>query len=127
MWQLVLGCRQFDKESLGGSSIFALLNEDVDDVTVLVHGTPKVSARTLNPDGDFIEKPAITTRPAGLPNSAGKVRTKGGSPLADGFVGDGYATLGKQIFDIPKTECETVIEPNGVGDNAGRKSVSAVA
>lgn len=127
VWQFPLGFQQFDEESLGRAGIFSFLNEDIDEVTVLVDCSPKVPTLALSRHGDFIEKPTIPARPAGLLDSSCIVRSEGCTPLVDGFIGDCNSTFGKQIFDVAKAECEAMIEPNGAGDDVGREAISAVA
>ncbi len=39
-----------------------LLHEDLDEVTVLVDNTPKISTLTLNRYDDFVEEPSIAAR-----------------------------------------------------------------
>ena len=45
------------------------------------------------------------------------------APQADRFSGDSYASFSQEIFDIPMTEIETVVEPDGITDDIGRESV----
>ena len=40
---------------------------------------------------------------------------------------DGGSTLREQILDISKAYAESMVEPDGVADDFGRKSISAVA
>ena len=49
------------------------------------------------------------------------------APEVDGFATDCDASLGKQILDIPMTEIESIIEPNGVRDNIGRESMAFIS
>ena len=48
-------------------------------------------------------------------------------PQPDRFVGHRDAALGQEIFDIAKAHTEAVIQPNGVADDLGGKSISVVA
>ena len=113
--------------SFGSTGIFAFLNEDIDDITILVDGAPQIAALALNRHGDFIEKPAITARPAGLANHSCIVRPEGCTPLPDSFVGDSDSAFSKQIFYFAKTECEPVVEPHGVRDDVWWETISTVA
>jgi len=47
-------------------------------------------------------------------------------PEANRFSADYDASLREQILDIPVGEIETIVEPDGVGDDIGRESVPLV-
>ena len=114
------------QDSLSSAGIFAFLDKDIDDIPVLVDGTPKISTLTLNRH-TFIKKPIIAARPQALLDSPGIVRPEGCPPFADGFVGDGDSTFSKQIFDVAKTERKSVIQPHGIGDDVRWKTISAIS
>jgi len=46
------------------------------------------------------------------------------APKSDGLVADTNAAFGKQVFDVTIALVESMIEPNGVTDDIGRKSVT---
>jgi hypothetical protein len=63
----------------------------------------------------------------GWPISAdlrGNLRAEAAAPDADRLVADDDATLGEQIFNIAQAEGETMIEPDGVRDDASRKTMA---
>ena len=71
--------------------------------------------------------PGVTqTAPPG-PQALGVLEPEGQAPLPDRFVRDGNPALREEILDVPKTEAESVVQPHGVGDDLGWKTVSAVA
>ena len=72
--------------------------------------------------------PAVpTAHPASsAPELPGVFEPERLTPLADGFIRDGDAPLGEQIFYIAEAQAEAVIEPDGVADDWW-KAVSAVA
>ena len=49
------------------------------------------------------------------------------APKPDRFVGDCDAALSQQIFHFSKAHIESVVEPDRVADDFGRKSISVVA
>jgi len=57
-----LAFQQLAEEAL----VLSTLHKDIQHVTVLVDGTPKILALALNRYGDLIEKPTVTARPAPL-------------------------------------------------------------
>ena len=58
--------------------------------------------------------------------SSGEYRSELFAPESNRFVAYGYAALGEHVLDIPVTEIEPVVEPNGVADDIGRESVAFV-
>jgi hypothetical protein len=100
--------------------------EDVDEVAVLIDGAPQVSAFALDVDEHLVEKPPITARPLAFLDTPCVLGAEGLAPLSNRFVGNGYPTFSQEIFDILKTQGEPVIQPNGMHDDVGQKSVSAI-
>jgi hypothetical protein len=47
--------------------------------------------------------------------------------MSNGFVGDDDASFSQKIFDIAKAQTETVIKPDGMPDDFGRKAMAVVA
>jgi hypothetical protein len=47
--------------------------------------------------------------------------------LAKGFIGDRDASFGKQLFDLSETEIEPMVQPDGVANNFGRKTMTLIA
>ena len=101
------------EEPFGSASVFALLNEDIDDISVLVDSAPKIPSLTLNRYGDFIEEPTITAWSIGLLDPPCVMRSKGYTPLPNSFVGYRDSTFSKQILDVAKTECESMMPGKG--------------
>ena len=52
---------------------------------------------------------------------------KGLTPVPDRFIRDGDAAVREEVFDLPETEAESKVEPDGVTDNDGRKPIAWVA
>src|SRR3981081_1347816 len=53
-------------------------------------------------------------------------RAEGVAPVPDGLVADDDPALGEEFLDVPKAEMKPEVEPHGVGDHLGRKSVATV-
>jgi hypothetical protein len=49
------------------------------------------------------------------------------TPEPDSFVADCDTALGKEIFDIAVTEVEAIVEPDSVGDDIRRESMTFVS
>ncbi len=112
----------FAKEAHHCTPISARLHEDVNQVPVLIDGTPQILPLTVDRDKDFVQKPRIPeTTPSSfqLPCVLGsEIKT----PLSDGFVGNDDPAL----RDIPEAQAEPIVMPDGVANDFGRKTVSVV-
>src|SRR6516164_3213214 len=85
-WLLALTAQQSAKEPLGGTLIAARLEQNIDDVTILIHGTPKILLLTVDSDEEFVQIPGITEASQFLLKTSGIVRSEFLAPLPHGFV-----------------------------------------
>ena len=116
--------QQFPKETLSRSSITPGLDEDVDHVTVLVHGPPEIPPSTLNLHEQLVEIPGVTQAPTPFPQPLRILRTKGATPLPNRLIGDRDPALREEVLGISETQAEPVIQPHSVADDVRWKSVS---
>ena len=49
------------------------------------------------------------------------------APLTNGLIGHCNAAFGEEFFDLTEAEAESMVEPNGITDNFGRKAMALVA
>ena len=82
----------------GGALIPSRLHEDVDDVAVLVHGTPQVLLATVQGDEQLIEMPRVSEAPAPVPEPSGIRAAERVTPPSDRLIGDRDAPLGQQVL-----------------------------
>jgi hypothetical protein len=92
----------------------------------LVHSSPKVELLAINLDEDFIDVECVAVALVLSLQASGVYSAEFDTPEADGFIADGDATLGKQVFDVPVAEIESKIEPDSVGNDFSRESVALV-
>ena len=59
-WLLALIAQQSAKEPLGCTLIAARLQQNIDDITVLIDGTPKILLLAVDSDEEFVQIPSIT-------------------------------------------------------------------
>jgi hypothetical protein len=123
---LPLTFQKLSKGSLRSLGVLAFLNQNVEEVAVLVHRSPQVTAVSSDGHRDFIEKLAVAAWTLPFLDAPSKLRTEVRCPLAHCFIGYEDPAFGEQILDIAKTQAETVIQPHGVSDDIWRKAVSAV-
>jgi len=79
-----------------------------------------------NLDKYFIEMPGIAQSTLASLQSSGVLRFKSVAPLTNRFIRNLGPTLGQEIFDIPKTVTESVVEPKWVTDDFRWISMSVV-
>jgi hypothetical protein len=72
---------------------------------------------------DFVDVEGIAVASVLASQSSGVQRTKLDTPVSNSFAADDDASLRKQIFDIPVTEIEPVVQPDCVGNDFRWESV----
>ena len=103
--------QQLAKESHRGVPIPSRLHEDVEDVTVLIHGAPQVLLATLDRDEHLVEMPGVSEPATSAPQSARILRTEPSTPLPDGLIGDFDTPAGQQVLHVSEAEREAVSRP----------------
>ena len=124
---LSLPLQEFPKESPRRPPVPAGLDEEVDQVTVLVHRAPEILALTVDRDEDFVQEPCISESTLSALQPPGVVGAELPAPLPNGFVRHEDASFGQQILDIPEAQAVSVVEPHGVADDVRRKAMPQVA
>ena len=124
---LSLPLQEFPKESPRRTPVPAGLDEDVDQVTVLVHRAPEILELTVDPYEDFVQEPRISESTLSSLQPPRVVRPELPAPLPNGFVRHDDASFGKQVLDIPEAQAVSVVNPDGVADDVWRKAMPEVA
>ena len=84
----------------GRRPVSTTLDQDLEDFTLVVDGTPQIHVLARDPDDHFVEMPAIArsrTAPSQAPRDC---RSEFEHPTANALVGQVEPTLGKQLLDI---------------------------
>ena len=68
-------------------------------------------------DKDFIDKEGIAVASVRSFQSSCIFGAKLYAPEPDGFIGDGYPTLGEQVFNISEAQVESTVKPDSVGND----------
>ena len=123
---LALAFQQLTEEPLRRAAIASRLDEDVDDVAVLVHGAPQILPPALNCDEEFVQIPGVAQPAPASPQGPRILRSERSTPAPNRLVGDRDTSLSQQIFRVAEAETEPVVQPDGVTDNFGRKSISVI-
>ena len=80
---------------------------------------------TLNRDEQLVQMPGVTHPTAAAPKTSSVHRAEPLTPLPDGLIGDRDVPSGQQVLHISEAETEPMVEPDGVADDFGRKSIAA--
>src|SRR6266568_973589 len=70
--------------------------------------------------------PLVTGSHSSSTQPCSESRTELGAPLTDRLMADNDAALGEQILNVAEAEVETKVQPHGVRDDLGRKTVASV-
>ena len=119
---LSLTLQQSAKETPRCTPVPTGLYEDVDQVTVLIHRAPEILALTVDRDEDFVQEPRISKSTLSSLQLPSVVGAELPAPLANGFVGHDDSSFGQQILNIPEAHAVSVVEPDGMADDFGRKA-----
>ena len=84
------------------------MDEEVDQVTVLIHGAPEILALTVDRDEDFVQEPRIAESTLSAFQPPGVLGAELLAPLPNGFVRHDDASFGQQILDIPEARAGAV-------------------
>jgi hypothetical protein len=114
------------KEALGGFLVSVACDHDIEDVTILVHRSPKIMTFAVDRDERLVHVPDVT-EPALLPPQGPRMRgSKLPAPGSNRFVRHRNTTLGEKILDIAKAQRQPMVQPNRVADDFGRKAVVSI-
>ena len=125
-WSLALIAQQSAKEPLGCTLIAARLQQNINDITILIDGTPKILLLAVDSDEEFVQIPGITEASLFLLKTSGIVGSELPAPAPNGFVRNNNSTFGKEIFNITEAQAEAMVDPYGKADDFRRGAVSAV-
>jgi hypothetical protein len=73
---LALTAQQSAKEPLGCTLIAARLQQNIDHITILIHGTPKILLLAVDSDEEFVQIPGVTEASLSLANSKSDVKSE---------------------------------------------------
>src|SRR5262245_10316631 len=87
-WHVLQALEQLTKKLLGRLFVAPTLHQDVEDVVVLLHGTPQIMAFAMNRQKHLVQVPFVAWLGASTLQPIRVVLPKLPTPLADGFMGD---------------------------------------
>ena len=122
-----LPLQQLAKEPFGRTGIATFLNQDVDHVPVLVHGSPQVVPFAPDLHEYLVQVPHIAQPPLSTLELSCLLRPELPAPLPDGLVGDDNPPLRQKLLHITEAQGKSMVKPNAVADDFTREPVAAVA
>jgi len=124
-WPLLV-LQDLAKEALGSSLVSVARDQDIEDIAILVHRSPKIMTFAADADEHPVDVPDVAESTLSPPQSSGVRGSELPAPRSNGFVGYGDATLGEKVLDIAKTQREPMVQPNRMADDLGRKAVTSI-
>jgi hypothetical protein len=94
--------QHFTKETFSSPLVPSFRYQDLQCVTILIDGSPKVKLLSLNLHEQLIHKPHIAQLAPLFAESSRVIGSEFQAPGADGFIRNDDATFGQQILNIAK-------------------------
>ncbi len=101
-WWPPLVFQHLAKEPLSGSAVSVACDQDIEDIAVLVHRSPKIMTFAADGDEHFVHVPDVAESALSSPQSKSIRWSKLAAPGSNGFVGYGDTTLSEKVLDIAK-------------------------
>jgi len=114
------------KEALGGAGTTSSLYEDVDQITILIDGSPKIMDLPADGDENFVDMPSVADLAFSALEASAETAAELQRPAANPLVRYPNTPLGKEVFDISEAKGKTMIEPHSPSNDVGRKAVTSV-
>jgi hypothetical protein len=115
------------EEPLCGTSITSRLHQDVDYVAVLIDRPPEILQLAVDSKEDLVQMPVVTESALASLQFADILCAKLLTPQPNGFIGYEDATFRQKILDVSEAQTETMVGPDRVTDDLGRKPIAGVA
>ena len=101
-WCSTLTAQKSSKESFRGALIPARLDQNVDHIAVLIHGSPEILLLAIDSNEDLILIPVVAEPSLASLQFPGIVRTELLTPLSNRLIRHDDSPLGEKILDISK-------------------------
>ena len=89
------------EEPLGGFPITPLLDQSIENDTILIHGTPQIMLNGLDPDEYLVEVPLVAWPGTPAPGAISKALAKFLAPASHRLVGNDDAALSQRQLNVP--------------------------
>jgi hypothetical protein len=126
-WLSSLPAQKSTKEPLCGASITSRLHQNVDYLAVLIDRTPEILQFAVDSKEDLVQMPAVAEPALSSLQLANVVGTELLTPPPDRFIRYEDASFREKILYVSEADAETMVGPDRVTDNLGRKPIAGVA
>jgi hypothetical protein len=89
------------EEAPGGFPIAPLLDQNIEDDTILIHGTPQILLNALDPDEYLVEVPLVARPGTTAAQTISKALPEFLAPASHRLVGDDHPALSQKQLNIP--------------------------
>ena len=118
--------QQAFEEAFGGRGIAALLHQDVEHDTVLIHRAPEIEELTVDLQKNLVHMPGVAWPRSTLAQLGREVRAEAEAPAPDALIADHDAPLGQDQLDVTQAQAKQVVEPDSMLDYRGWEAVAGV-
>jgi hypothetical protein len=118
---------QLAEEFLGRMLVPPTLDQDIQDMTVLIHCPPERVACATNRQEYLIQVPLIPGLSPAVAQLIGIRLPELLAPLPDRFIGHDDATSEQELFHVPVAETKAEVQPDAMADDFRWKSVILVS
>src|SRR4051794_12135064 len=101
-------------EALCGRGVPAVLDQDVEYHTVLVHRAPEIMQLAIDLQEHLIKVPSVARLGPALTELSGEVGAELEAPLPDALMADDNASLSQDKLRLAQAQAEHVVQPDGV-------------
>ena len=115
---------QLDQKSPGCLLAAPLSHQDIQHVTMLIHGTPEIENLTVDLDHNLIKAPLVTRLWSVATDGVGRKRAELAFPIPHRLVAGFNPAIAKQFLDIAKAQTEAIIQPRSMADDLSWKAVT---
>jgi hypothetical protein len=112
------------EEARGRPGVAPALHQDPEHHAGRIDRAPEIVLDAGDPDDHRAQMPAIPGLRPAPPQPVGEGLRNLPAPAPDRLVGTRHAALRRHQLNIPKTEPERVVGPDGVADEVGREAVT---
>src|SRR6266849_611002 len=121
-----LAVKHTTQEALGGYLIAPLLDQNVQNDSVLVDGSPQSVTFATDLQRNFVQMPLVAGSHSSSTQPCRKCGSELGAPLADGLMADDDPAFREEILNVTQAEMEAKIQPDGVSDDLWREAVAPI-
>ncbi len=126
-WFGTLTAQEPSKVSFRGTLITMRLHQNVDHVTVLIHGTPQPLLLAIDSNGNLIQVPVVAEPSLSSASISAHSPGRFSTPLSDRVIGHNDSPLGEKNLHVSEAQAEAMVSPDRIagiiwGGNDSRRT-----